>query len=110
MDFYRILTNLLSNAHYHTKNKTKIEISNSQIDTTIELIIKDWGQGITPDEVETLFKRKKITYKDTIVENGRLGIGLYSVYLLIERNGGKISYNDNEDGGAIFKVSFPIFK
>ncbi|MHA1911329.1 MAG: sensor histidine kinase [Candidatus Kariarchaeaceae archaeon] len=108
MDFYRILTNILSNAHYHTKNKTKIKITSLIKDNTIKLIIKDWGQGIDPEKVKTLFIRKTISYKDALAESGRLGIGLYSVYLLIERNGGIITYNDNKKGGAIFTLSFPI--
>ena len=108
MDFYRIITNLLSNAHYHTKNKTKIEIYSLIKKESVEIIVKDWGEGIAPEEVDELFTRKAIAYKDSLDKNGRLGIGLYSVNLLVSRNNGSISYEHNKEGGAILKISFPI--
>jgi len=44
MDFYRIITNLLSNAHYHTRNNTKVEVSSTTKDDNIEIIVKDWAR------------------------------------------------------------------
>jgi len=55
-----------------------------------------------------LFARKPISFKDAFSEEDRLGIGLYSIYLLANRNNGIITYNDNEEGGAVFKMIFPI--
>ena len=60
--------------------------------------------------MKTLFTRKSISYKDALAESGRLGIGLYSVYLLVQRNGGKTTYTDNKEGGAVFTISLPILK
>ena len=51
-----VLRNLLTNAIKFTKNHGQISISAIQIDNECEVTISDTGTGITPENLQKLFK------------------------------------------------------
>ena len=99
------------NAHHHTPSQTKIELGCKVSEEKMDFIIwiKDWGKGIEQSIQPLLFDRRlsQIPQNDINQKQQSHRIGLYSVKLLVSNNQGKIWFEENPEGGAIFFVSFP---
>jgi C4-dicarboxylate-specific signal transduction histidine kinase len=70
-------------------------------DGMIEVSIADTGPGVSADIQATLFE-PFVTTKE-----GGLGIGLSICRIIIEAHGGKLTAEDNPEGGAIFRFTIP---
>lgn len=113
---FQVLSNLINNAIKFTGvngvisisvNKTYSFLSN--ISDTVEkngyafISIKDNGSGIDPEIRSRLFS--KFATKSDI----GTGLGLFIAKSIIEAHGGKISAENNKDGGgATFTFSLPL--
>lgn len=69
----------------------------------IRLSIKDYGAGISPENLNRLFK-EKFTTKDT----GH-GIGLVVCKNIIDRHQGKLTVESTPGQGALFMIDLPVF-
>ena len=69
---------------------------------TYELIVTDNGPGIEPDIREHLFSPFKTT------KEGGTGLGLSIVARIASAHGGSVRAEDNPNGGAIFRVRWPM--
>jgi two-component system, LuxR family, sensor kinase FixL len=67
----------------------------------IEVSITDTGPGVSADTRATLFE-PFVTTKEA-----GLGIGLSICRVIIEAHGGKLTAEDNPEGGAIFRFTIP---
>ncbi len=100
-----ILNNLLSNAlKYHHENvplhiKVKVKIDAQWVDIWVE----DNGIGISPAEVDKIFK---MFYRATNLNPGS-GIGLYIARDAALRLNGRIEVTSEPQNGSIFHVRFP---
>ena len=102
----QVLINLLTNALDAMDNQpadartitisTRPENSNGII-----LSISDSGGGIPPDTIEAIF-----TPFHTTKSTG-MGLGLSICKTIIETHGGKITAENNPDGGAMFSIILP---
>ena len=116
-----VISNLLCNAIYATKNNGKITISTRLVEdamnnnnayindngketkTCVIVCIKDSGTGIDPEIMPRLF-----TKFATKSESG-LGLGLYISKSIIEAHGGIIwAENNKDEEGATFAFSLSI--
>jgi signal transduction histidine kinase len=71
-------------------------------DGSIEIAVADRGSGL-PDEIaEHLFEPFHTT------KRGGMGLGLSICRSIIEAHGGKLQYQPNDGGGAIFRVTLPV--
>ncbi|HJR45674.1 MAG TPA: HAMP domain-containing sensor histidine kinase [Actinomycetota bacterium] len=68
----------------------------------VELIFKDHGPGIEPEEQATLFEPF-----GAAAGRGSVGFGLAIVKALVEAQRGRVSYEPNHPRGACFKVILP---
>lgn len=68
----------------------------------IEISISDDGPGIPDNLKATVFKKQSTTKAD------HDGLGLLIVYELVKRMGGTITFDNNSDRGACFKITMPI--
>jgi len=101
----QVLYNLLNNAaDASTGCKIKkIEISTSAgPDEMIRMSIRDYGKGISEENIARLFK-EKFTTKDT----GH-GIGLVVCKNIIDKHQGRIAVESTPEGGTSFIIDLPI--
>ena len=76
-------------------------IVSARNDDCIQILIKDSGTGIPPEQAKHLFEPFHTTKGDK-----GTGLGLYITKQLVERNGGKISVKTKEGEGTSFILEF----
>jgi PAS domain S-box-containing protein len=105
----QIVWNLLSNAIKFTPKGGSVEITTSQIDSHIEIRVKDTGQGILPDFLPHVFDRFRQADGTSTRRHGGLGLGLAIVRHLVELHGGTVLVESEGEGkGSLFTVRLPV--
>jgi signal transduction histidine kinase/ligand-binding sensor domain-containing protein len=103
-----IFRNLISNAVKFSYQNSKIIISVTFSENTAEISIKDFGVGISEENLKQLFDvGSNIVTKGTSNETGT-GLGLIICKEFVERHHGKIWVESEEGKGSIFKFTIPI--
>jgi signal transduction histidine kinase len=103
-----ILRNLISNAMKFTNRNGKVRISAITLDTSLEIIIADNGQGIKEKNLSKLFKADN-TFSTLGTENERgTGLGLILCREFVEKHGGSISVKSKPGKGSQFKFTLPF--
>jgi len=100
----QVVFNLMRNAtEAMSKSQRRVLTlaTKSIADGMIEVSITDTGPGISADIQANLFE-PFVTTKE-----GGLGIGLSICRVIIEAHGGKLTAEDNPEGGAIFRFTIP---
>jgi len=104
----QVFTNLLDNAIKFTPKDGKISIEALSVKNNIEIIIKDSGAGIPPEDVEHIFER---FYQGDPSRKGGLdhgtGLGLAIVNDIVHAHNGKIEVSSNPGKGTTFVVTLP---
>ena len=101
-----ILKNLLSNAFKFTPNHGNIHFQYLNTKEHIEIVVKDDGQGIHPEDLPHIFERYFQTKQNNISAGGT-GIGLTTSKEYIKLLGGQITIKSEFGNGSIFKVVVP---
>ena len=99
----QILSNLISNSIDALKNTTDKQITlqwRANESQAVEIIIKDNGPGIPPNEREKLYD----AFYTTKSNQDGLGLGLFIVYNLINELSGKLTILDEAKYGAVFCI------
>ncbi|MGI8733926.1 MAG: ATP-binding response regulator [Pyrinomonadaceae bacterium] len=105
----QIIWNLLTNAIKFTPKGGRVQVRMERIDSHVELIISDTGQGIEPDLLPHVFDRFRQSDSSSTRRHGGLGLGLAIVRQLVELHGGTVTANSPGTGqGTIFNVSLPL--
>lgn len=98
------LINIIKNAIEHTKTGGEIEIKTEETPLSVQIYIKDNGEGISKEELPRIFKR---FYKGESSTNPTsIGIGLALSKLIIESQGGSITVASEEGKGTEFNITF----
>ncbi|WP_264737867.1 ATP-binding protein [Cytobacillus firmus] len=99
-----IWDNLLTNAIKYNSNGGSILISLSQTESTIEVIFKDTGIGISEDTICQIFDR---FYRvDSARKKDGTGLGLSIVKQIIELHNGEIRADSQAGKGTTFTITF----
>jgi signal transduction histidine kinase/CheY-like chemotaxis protein len=101
----QVLYNLLNNAADASVDSQvkKIEISTTQpVEDMIRLTIRDFGRGISEDNIGKLFNEKFTTK-----ESGH-GIGLVVCKNIVDKHRGKITVESSPGEGAAFIIDLPV--
>jgi len=105
----QVLLNLVMNAMdamaSTPMNLREVLISTRRVEGgAIEVMVKDWGQGILSAGNARLFEPFYTTK-----ENG-LGLGLSICSTIVETHGGKLTLTNDDRGGAIARFWLPVKK
>jgi two-component system sensor histidine kinase KdpD len=108
MDFELILhslTNLLSNAAFHTPAGTDVQLSVKVDGGALLFIVADRGPGIPPQSIPRLFEK---FYRAPTARTGGTGLGLSLVKGFVEAHGGRVEAQNPATGGAAFTIRLPL--
>jgi len=102
-----IFRNLLSNAIKFTPEGGEISINASEAESAVTLIITDTGVGISPENIDKLFRiDEQFNTRGTKGEKGT-GIGLFLCHEYLDKSGGNISVVSKVDEGTTFTLNLP---
>jgi len=105
-----IFTNLIGNAVKFGGPDVEIVISVREESDAVLVTVADTGPGIPDDLKSRIFER----YQRGETRKGGKGLGLYIVWMLIERYGGSILVGDRIPGhpleGAAFTLTLPRYR
>ena len=106
----QILLNLLSNSAKFTKEGTvTISVDKSKsIKNAIDFNISDTGIGMTPDQVDKVFKPFTQADEKTTRKFGGTGLGLTITKMFAEMMGGDINLKSKEGEGTTFTATIPL--
>ena len=105
----QIAWNLLSNAIKFTGRGGRVQLALERVNSNIEIIVTDSGQGISPDFLPYVFERFRQADSSTTRQHGGLGLGLAIVKQLVELHGGTVqAWSAGKDQGSTFTVSLPV--
>jgi len=99
----QVLINLISNALDAMADRMThpvIDISASRQDNMIKILVRDHGPGLVQDIAEQIFD----PFFTTKGISKGLGLGLSISYNIIEDFGGKLSFSNHQEGGAVMSV------
>jgi two-component system phosphate regulon sensor histidine kinase PhoR len=105
-----IVYNLLDNACKYTDVAPKIEISTSNEGNSIEIVVKDNGIGIAPDELKHIFEKFYRVPTGNIHNVKGFGLGLYYVKTIVSAHHGRIIAKSNKGEGSEFRVKLPLYR
>ncbi|GHG79388.1 PAS domain-containing protein [Comamonas sp. JC664] len=100
----QVMTHLLSNAMKFGPGKP-VEVALESERDVATLMVKDYGIGIAPGRLETLFRRFERAVP--VRHYGGLGLGLYRLRRIVEAHGGGVSVDSAPGEGATFRVRLP---
>lgn len=103
----RIIRNLLSNALDYSEGK-EILITLQRTDTAIHLGVRDFGLGLTKEQVARVFERFWRADPSRSRERGGTGLGLAIAQEDAKLHGGWISAHGEIGRGALFILTLPI--
>jgi PAS domain S-box-containing protein len=105
----QVVWNLLSNAVKFTPRHGRIQVRLERVNSRIEIVISDTGQGIPLDVLPYVFDRFRQGDGSITRRHGGLGLGLALVRHLVELHGGTVTGHSLGEGqGATFVVTLPV--
>jgi signal transduction histidine kinase len=97
--------NILKNALDHTKTGEWIELSCEESAVYTEIVIRDNGSGIGPEDIHHIFKR--FYRSQNSKDKQGIGIGLALSKAIVEKHGGTITVQSALGQGSEFRILFP---
>jgi signal transduction histidine kinase/CheY-like chemotaxis protein len=105
----QVVWNLLMNAVKFTDKGGRVQVHLQRINSHVEIVVSDSGQGVNPDVLPFIFDRFRQADRSSARAHGGLGLGLALVKHLVELHGGSVSaWSAGEGQGATFIVKLPL--
>jgi signal transduction histidine kinase/CheY-like chemotaxis protein len=105
----QVVWNLLSNAIKFTAKGGVVQIRLVRVESHIEIVVSDTGQGIEPAFLPFAFDRFRQEVGSSSRLHGGMGLGLAIVRHLVELHGGSVEAESKGKGkGSVFTVKLPI--
>jgi two-component system phosphate regulon sensor histidine kinase PhoR len=102
-----VLTELVQNAHKYSPDGGEITVTAGADEATVYFRVTDRGIGVQAEHVERAFERFWQAEGSDRRRFGGLGLGLYLVRRLVERQHGWVSLRPAEPGGTVAEVRLP---
>lgn len=100
-----VLRNLLTNAIKFSHLNGLIDLSVNRNDKHVILLIKDYGIGMSQNELDNLFKIEKLTSKEGTAGETGTGLGLILCKEFLKLNNGKIWVESTLKKGTTFYIA-----
>ena len=94
----QVIINLLENAIVHSQTTLPVELSVTEDNRSVTFEVKDFGIGISPERLDTIFDGTPYTPDDASDAHKGMGIGLSICKTIITAHGGKIKAYNHESG------------
>ena len=105
----QIIWNLLSNAIKFTPRGGKVQVRLARVNSHVEVVVSDTGQGIGPNLLPYVFERFRQGDGTFAREHGGLGLGLSIAKQLAELHGGTVeAASDGVGHGSAFTLKLPL--
>jgi CheY-like chemotaxis protein len=105
----QVVWNLLSNAIKFTPRGGRVQVRLQRVNSHVEIVINDSGQGISADFLPFVFDRFRQADQRTSRQHGGMGLGLAIVRHLVELHGGSVNaVSGGENQGSTFTVQLPV--
>jgi PAS domain S-box-containing protein len=105
----QVAWNLISNALKFTPRGGQVRVQLKRVDSQVEVIVSDTGQGIASEFLPHIFDRFRQADATTTRTQGGLGLGLSIVRQLIELHGGSVrAHSEGKGCGSTFTVTLPL--
>ncbi len=102
----QVLENLLANAIKYSTSGTEIVIRVDQQGKEASIGVTDHGVGLSPEQIQQLFKPfSRPTHAQRVVG---IGLGLYITKCIVEAMHGRIWVESERERGSTFHVELPI--
>ena len=101
---HQVLSILLDNAAKYSAAQQAIELRLKRVNDTLQISVKDHGEGISAAEVDNIFERFVRFSKN----GDGLGLGLSIAKAIVEAHGGAITAESTAGQGSIFTLCLPI--
>ena len=102
--FEQVLTNVTVNARDAMPDGGAIRIRTASVDDHVELTVIDEGIGIPEDAIPHLFE----PFYTTKPAGQGTGLGLATVYGIVEQAGGRIEVRSTVGEGTTFRILLPV--
>ena len=102
-----VLQNLISNAIKFTERGGRVTVSARTYDSTVEISVSDTGVGISPENVEKLFRIDQHHSSSGTEDEEGTGLGLVLCREMIEKHDGKIWVESEIGSGSAFRFTLP---
>ena len=103
----QIMSNLIENACKYSPPGTKVGIFITELETEAIVQVADRGQGMSEEEIATIFDRFQQVDQSSTRASGGVGLGLYIVNSLVQAHNGHIEVESVPGQGSTFTVHFP---
>lgn len=97
----QVLVNLMENAHFHAHSSKPIELYTVNEAHFVRFSVRDYGTGIAPDRLETIFDGEALTGGGDPDSYRGMGIGLSICKTIIAAHGGRIEAKNCDQGAQI---------
>jgi signal transduction histidine kinase len=102
-----VLTELVTNAGKYSPNRVQAELTAGSDAQTVWFRVADRGVGIRPEHVERAFERFWQLQTGDQRRSGGVGLGLYLVRRIVEKQHGWVSLRPRRGGGTVAEVRLP---
>lgn len=102
----RVLNNLVGNALRHTPAGGQIEVQARRAGLGVEVIVRDSGEGIHPEDLRNVFESFYRGEKSRSRATGGAGLGLAIARGIIHAHGGEI-HVESQPGNTCFLFTLP---
>lgn len=101
-----VVRNFMSNAIKFSNEGSTIDIFVTEQEKFVKISVRDYGVGISPDRVKTIFHSGSTTYGTNNEEGSGLGLQLCQDFAI--KNGGNVEVESVEGEGSTFSVLIPV--
>jgi signal transduction histidine kinase len=103
----QILGNLVENALKYSKEGSNVSVTVQETVTEAIMEVTDEGQGISPEQIVTIFDRFRQADSAPARGSGGFGLGLYIVKNLVATHRGDVEVESELGKGTTFRVRLP---